>query len=191
MVLHYKGKYSGNESDLPVREHVENFVPFKEPQDLKSLAVIANAVALGLLVLFAVPPVILGREYFLRGDIGILLGAILPVLTLFPHEFLHALCFRGDVEMYTNLKQGMCFVIGTEDMSKARFVFMSLFPNLIFGILPYVVWLFCPSLLGFGIFGALCTSMGGGDYMNVWNALTQVPKGARICLSGLHSYWHN
>ena len=33
----------------------------------------------------------------------------------------------------------MLFVVGTETMSKGRFIFMSMLPNLIFGIVPYVI----------------------------------------------------
>ena len=32
--------------------------------------------------------------------------------------------------------------------------------------------------------------MGFGDYMNVFNALTQMPRGARTYLYGFHSYWY-
>lgn len=52
-------------------------------------------------------------------------------MIIFPHELLHALCFKKDVYLYTNLKQGMLFVIGTETMSKGRFIFMSMLPNII------------------------------------------------------------
>lgn len=48
------------------------------------------------------------------------LGSILSMLTLFPHELLHAICFREDVYLYTNLAQGMLFVIGPETMTRRR-----------------------------------------------------------------------
>ena len=32
------GKYSGRESDLPQREHPDGYVPFREPQDMKKMA---------------------------------------------------------------------------------------------------------------------------------------------------------
>ena len=38
-------------------------------------------------------------------------------------------------------------------------------------------------------FGVMAISAGFGDYMNVFHALTQMPKNARTYLYGFHSYW--
>ena len=122
--------------------------------------------------------------------IGWVLACFTPMAILFPHELLHGLCFREDVYLYTNWKQGMLFVVGPEDMSKGRFVFMSLLPNLVFGVIPYLVGLLFPHLTFLVVMGVLCTGMGAGDYYNVFNALTQMPRGARTYLYGFHSYWY-
>lgn len=190
MILHYMGKYNGEESSLPQREHPENSVPFKEAESMKQLAVIANVGSILLMILLAIPYILLGRESIRNGSIWNLLGWVLPLLTLYPHEILHALCFRKDVYFYTNLKQGLLFVVGTEDMSKMRFIGMSLCPNIVFGLIPYVIFLVHPAFPALGAFGLLCLSMGFGDYMNVFNALRQVPKGAKVYMSGMHSYWY-
>ena len=68
------------------------------------------------------------------------------------------------------------FVVGPEDMSKVRFIFMSLLPNLVFGLIPYVIFLAFPEQRFLGTLGALCLGMGAGDYYNVFNALTQMPS---------------
>ena len=120
----------------------------------------------------------------------IALGMLTAFLILFPHELLHAVCFKGEVELWTNLKMGMLFVIGTEDMSKARFVFLSLLPNLVFGWIPYAVFLIHPQWVFLGALGALSIPMGIGDYYNVYNCMTQVPEGALVYMSGMHSYWY-
>ena len=117
-------------------------------------------------------------------------GCIVSTLCLFPHEFIHAICFREDVYLYTNLKNGMLFVTGTEDMSKFRFVFMSLLPNFVFGFVPFILFMINPSWGFAGTLGALSIPMGAGDYLNVFNAIRQVPKGAKIYMSGMHSYWY-
>ena len=39
MKFHNAGKYNGDESSLPQREHPEGFVPFKEAQDMKKLSI--------------------------------------------------------------------------------------------------------------------------------------------------------
>ncbi len=33
-------------------------------------------------------------------------------------------------------------------------------------------------------------AMGFGDYINVFNALTQRPNGGKTYLNGFHSYWY-
>ena len=184
MKLTYAGKFSGDVNDLPKAPPHANAVQFREFDDPKKLAVFANGVCiLVLLVLFA--------GIFLRAGLrGLSLpGCILPMLTLFPHELLHAVCFRDRVWLYTNWQQGMLFVVGPEEMSRARFVFMSLLPNLVFGAVPYVLFLIHPAWTVLGTMGAVCLSMGTGDYYNVFNALTQMPKGAKTYLDGFHSWW--
>lgn len=190
MIFHYAGKFDGNESSLPQREHPANSVPFKEPKNMKKLAIIGNIGAIVVILILAIPYIILGKEYIKLDDTGLLVGSICSLLTMIPHEFLHAVCFKEDVYMYTNLNKGMLFVVGTEAMSKMRFIVMSLLPNIVFGLIPYLVFLIRPQLIGVGMLGAICVGMGFGDYINVYNALTQMPKGAKTYLCGMHSFWY-
>ena len=187
MRLHYKGKFDLDPESLPHGEHKPGAVKFREAADSKTLGVIANGLALVLLVVFGAALYLrCGREMF---D-GLGLGAGLSLLCLFPHEILHAVCFKEDVYLYTNWKQGMLFVVGPEDMSKARFVFMSLLPNLVFGFLPYASAMVFPHLTVLGSFGLVSLTMGAGDYYNVYNAVTQMPKGARTYLYQFNSWWY-
>ena len=121
MRFHYMGKYNGDPKSLPSREPVPGAVPFREPKDSKTLGIVASAIALPLMIGAAILYFVRCRETW-NGW-----GFILYFLSFVPHEFLHALCFQEDVYMYQNLKQGMLFVIGPEDMSKGRFIFMSHF----------------------------------------------------------------
>ncbi len=185
MKLIYKGKFDGNTDALPKKEHEKNAVKFREFDSMKKLAIFANVLAIVIMIIcFAI--------LMIRGN-GLLsisfFGAITPMLTMFPHEFLHAVCFKETVYMYTNFKQGLLFVTGTENMSKARFVFMSLLPNIVFGFIPFAIFLIFPSLSFFGTFGALTIGMGAGDYYNVFNCLIQVPRGGKIYAYGMNSYW--
>ena len=84
----------------------------------------------------------------------------------------------------------MLFVVGTEDMTKGRFVAMSLCPNVIFGFIPFMIFLIWPKLSPLGFFGVMAISAGAGDFANVFNCLTQVPRGGTVYLSGMHSYWY-
>lgn len=91
--------------------------------------------------------------------------------------------------MYTNFSSGLAFVVGNELMSKSRFVFMSLLPNIIFGFIPYIVGLVVPQNFWLVWFGSCGIATGAGDYINVINAIRQMPKGAKTYMKGFHSYW--
>lgn len=188
----YMGKYT-NEEVLPQRVHPEGYVPYKEPENTKKLAIVINIIAI-VITCFT------SALYFLRTTsagigidnayLGFMGGCLLSLLTLVPHEFLHGISMEGDVKMYQNLKQGMLFVISTDDMSKGRFIFMSMLPNLVFGFIPFIIFILFPSLTILGSLGAFCIGAGAGDYMNVFNTFVQVPSNAKVYMSGIHSYWY-
>ena len=185
MTFHYKGKFSMNPDDLPHLEHEPGAVAFKEPKDSKTLGLVASgiAVVIGIITVGA----LLWRGGIEAWDVW---GVFISLLSLVPHEFLHAICFKEDVYMYTNLRHGMLFVVGPERMSKSRFIFMSMLPNVVFGFIPFILFLIWPHLSLLGTFGALSISAGAGDFMNVFNALTQMPKGAYTYLHKFNSYWY-
>ena len=198
MKFHYMGKYDGNAESLPTREHEEGYVPFKEPSAEK-LPIVMNLLSFAITAALIVPLIIFGRAGvsdfiekfgvipFMLIFVGIcLVGTFIVIL---PHEFLHGTCFKGDVYMYTNLKQGLCFVVGPELFSKARFIIMCMLPNIVFGIIPYILWIIFPNLWYIGLWGAMAVGMGAGDYMNAVNALVQIPKGAKTYLHGMNSFW--
>lgn len=199
MKLIYGGAFDGDPESLPKREHLPGAVQFQEAEDMKSLAIIMNVLALVITVAMlalvgfwryrAVRSGALAEDALADGA-GSLVGVLLTLAAMFPHELLHASCFREEVTLYTNLKQGMLFVTGTETMSKGRFVLMSLLPNLVFGAVPFLVFLVMPQWGALGWFGALSLGAGAGDYYNVFNALTQMPRGARAYQYGMHTYWY-
>jgi hypothetical protein len=133
---------------------------------------------------------ILGIKYIPNNEVWMMIGGVCGGFSLFPHELLHAICYKKDVYMYNDLSHGLMFVVGTEDMSKGQFIFMCLCPNIVLGLLPYIAFLIFPHLVGVGLFGIICTGMGFGDYINVFNAIKQMPKNSKTYLSGMHSYWY-
>ncbi len=195
MKLHYKGKYNLNPEELPHGEHQPGAVKFKEVEDSKQMAIIGN-VGGTILILITVLAAYFRHKASLAGlDFwGTYAQFTVPILlsmaVLFPHELLHAICFKEDVYLYTNWKQGMLFVVGPETMSKGRFVFMSLLPNMIFGFIPFGLGMVFDGWFAVAAFGAMCIGSGFGDYYNVFNALTQMPKGARTYLYQFNSYWY-
>ena len=144
MKLHYKGKYDLNPESLPHGEHKPGAVRFKEAEDTKELAVIANVLCLVIMIVLAILVFVRCRHYIAGNIWQMLVGALASLAVLFPHELLHAVCFKGDVYLYTNWAQGILFVVGPETMSKARFVVMSLLPNIVFGFIPFIIGMVYP-----------------------------------------------
>lgn len=190
MKLHYKGKYDLNPESLPHGDHMPEAIKFKEASDSKKLSVIANSLGMVLIVIFIVPVLIRSKSYIPDSVWQLIAGSMASIIIAFPHEILHAICFRQDVYLYTNWSQGLLFVVGPETMSKKRFIFMSLLPNIVFGFIPYTIGLIFSSAFFFGVFGALAIGMGAGDYYNVFNAITQMPRGTRTYLYQFNSYWY-
>lgn len=190
MKLHYRGKYNLDPTTLPTCKHQPNAVKFKEVDSTKELADIANGIAIALMILLAIPVYLKYKGLLFDYFDEMMVGAMLPLLTMFPHELIHALCFKEDVYLYTNFKQGLLFVVGCETMSKHRFIFMSLLPNIVFGFLPYMISFLGIQYLTLAVLGVIAIGMGAGDYYNVFNALIQMPKGARTYLYQMNSYWY-
>ena len=190
MRIHYMGKYNLDPESLPHGDHMPGAVKFKEASTTKELAVIANLLSLAIFIVLLIISIICTGEYSFSNTIQWMAGCLLSLLILFPHELLHAVCFKEDVYLYTNLRQGMLFVTGPETMSKCRFIFMSLLPNIVFGIIPYLLGMLSSQYSFLLVFGMLSACAGSGDYYNVFNALTQMPKGARTYLYQFNSYWY-
>lgn len=193
MKLIFKGNFNGNPDSLPCNEHRENAVKYKEFDSPDKLAAVANllSVMIGAATIIAfILRCNINQNTLFSISIKLLWASILSLLSLIPHEFLHAICFKDKVYFYTYLKKMMLFVTGPEDMTKNRFIFMSLLPNIIFGLIPYIIAMINPSLVVLGFFGAASIAAGIGDYINVFNTIRQVPKGALIYSHGFNSYWY-
>ena len=128
--FHFAGRYNDDPNSLITHEHEPGYVPFKEAQTMNKLAVVMNGIA--IIITF----IVLALYYFLAKAPLNILGLIASIIVLVPHEFLHAICFEGDVYMYENLRKGMLFVVGPGTFSKAGFIFMSMLPNIVFGFIP-------------------------------------------------------
>lgn len=185
MKLIYKGKYNGDPNSIPHHEHMPNAQAFDEIHDVKKFGIIMNVASIVIAaLLFFLFSIIVGAKSF---DFN---GCILALISLLPHELLHACCFKKEVYLYHNLKNGLLFVTGPETMSKLRFIFMSMFPNIIFGFIPFILFLVNNNLTLLGSMSIFTIGMGLGDYYNVFNALKQMPKGSRTYMYKTASYWY-
>ena len=63
MIFHYAGKYDGDESKLPQKEHHPHAVQFQEPKDAKKLSLIVNIGCVLTMGLLAIPFLLLGIKY--------------------------------------------------------------------------------------------------------------------------------
>ena len=69
-------------------------------------------------------------------------------------------------------------------MKMKRFLFAVLS-----AFLPFLAFVINPDLHILGTLGLMSIPMGMGDYINVFNALTQMPRGSRTYLYKFNSYW--
>lgn len=195
--LIWKGKFNGVE-DLPIGELPKNAVRFEEPESAEELAKETRRFLIPV-VIFLIIVIFLRIKingFFGVSDVINIFGIILIPFSILPHEYLHAIFFPKDaeVEMWYSIKQRLALVTSTTAITKKRFIFLSLFPNIVFGFLPFIIWIFIPSYMSFisGIlftFGFISLIMGIGDFMNIYNTIKQVPKGAMTQISGFNSYW--
>lgn len=192
----FRGKFISLDQ-LPKADLPYNAIKFIEPDSPEKVK--RAAFAYSMLSLIPIVLIIIASLYFHGASFSInptqsyFLAVILPFLFVIPHELLLGLCFGegAEVEMYYSNR--MWFVVCTKPISKARFIWVCLCPNLIIGWLPLIVWAVFP-WIPFGntllIFSVLSITLGGADYMNAWNALRQMPKGSIHQLSGFQSYWY-
>ena len=191
MKLMYKGKYEGIVEEFESAKSVKNATKYKEAENLDEmgkLILIPSNVIQNVLLLIVI--LIVGFDNIVNTLIVFILAFIVSLLTMIPHELLHAICYRKKVYLYTNLKQLMLFIVGEDHLSKWGFIFMSMLPNVLFGFIPFILFLINNNLLFLGFLGSMCISYGTGDYYNVWNTLTQVPNGAKVFAKGHNSYWY-
>ncbi len=191
MKLIFKGKLK--KEAMPLAQLPEDAVMFKEPKTESSMLITSSFFTIPAVLFIAIFAFIKGITLTQVLTSLHPIGIVLSLLCIIPHEFLHAICFPKDsiVNLYASVS--MFCVQCTDPISKNRFIFMSALPNLVLGFLPMIAWLFIPNgtfadiILSFGSFNIL---MGVGDYMNIFNATVQMPKGTIQQLSGFNSYWY-
>lgn len=197
MNLVWKGIYKGKDQ-LPVGELPERAVKFKEPDSMLMLNVVASIFIIPVIMLVAIAYLIKSNLLGTSVDMNFinLWGILLAFSMILPHELLHAVLFPKDkeVELWVSPSAFTAFVVSTAPVSKGRFIFLSLLPNIVFGFIPLIIWIFVPEggtmteiLFSFAV---ISLSFGIGDYLNVFNAIFQMPKGSIQQLSGMNSYWY-
>ena len=191
MKLIYKGRYNGEIEEFESSKNIVNAIKYKEADTVEEMAKIitlpANIIQLVLLLIVFL---IVGVDNFDNTLSLLILSFFVSLLTMIPHELLHGICYKNKVYLYTNFKQLMLFVVGEDHMSKWKFIFMCMLPNIVFGFIPFIIFLINTKLVFLGMLGAMCISYGMGDYYNVWNTIMQVPTNGMVFSKGHNSYWY-
>lgn len=185
MKIHFCGKYNGDEKTLPHKESFDD-VLIKTPP---SKFVYSLVYKLVLICFFCIPFSLMVKESLMKSVLQIVLGIVCGYLSLYLHELLHALCFKKNVFCYFNFIKGNAFVIGTEDMTRSRYIMTCMLPNFILGIVPYSIFLVFSNYVFLGIYGIVCLITGYNDFRNIYNTLKYIPKNSTIYLSGLNAYY--
>ena len=76
MILHNGGKYNGDESILPKREHHPKAIQFKEIESMEKLSLITNVGCILTIIILAIPFILLAKEYIKDNAIWLALGGI-------------------------------------------------------------------------------------------------------------------
>lgn len=192
---------------LLITENPRNAVEFKECDSVGGVFVGGGIIALPFLILITLIMIycIVCQYKEQEGSViscAVLMGLFGIVMVLFAvqylHELLHAIFYprTAKKEIWYTKKGNALFVYCKAHITKKRFIWICLAPNVILGMLPFAIFVCIQGVISIYFFvPAIIISyftmiMGIGDYYNVYNALCQVPKGGIIYNNGLHSYWY-
>jgi len=194
--IKYRGKYI-KESQLNKDKLPSNAVIFKEPNSITSALLLGSIISLPIMICMTIGLVLkIGSINNIKLGVYIALPILVIILSLL-HEIIHGLCFPKEFEkeIWVKFNEGALFVYCNKQVSKKRFIWVCVSPNLILGFIPFL--LFIIGVFDFNnnisnLVGLISWSMtlgGIGDYLNIYNAVKQVPKNAYVFNYGFHSFW--
>lgn len=177
------------------------WIPMKEPKNLTSaillsipLMIVASMISIGVINIFS--SISLRDFGFTSGGISITINLSVIfgiVLLLIIHELLHLIFipnfFRSE-KTSVGLTLFGGFVITEEEISRSRYMLITIAPFMIISIIfPLVISAF--GLLTTTIkFLIILNSMGSSvDLLNLLLILKQVPKNATLKSNGSNTYW--
>ncbi len=179
------------------------WIPMKEPKNLVSaillsipLMIVASMISIGIINIFS--SISLKDVGFTSGGISITinLSVILGiVLLLIIHELLHLMFipnFMRSEKTFVGLTLFGAFVITEEEISKSRYMFITIAPfiiiSIIFPLILSVFGLLTTTLKLLIILNSIGSSV---DLLNFLLIRKQVPKNATLTCNGSNTYWKN
>lgn len=198
-----KGKFKSEDELINGKQLPDGAIQFKEGDSLQDAFIKGLLIGLPLFVVMIVSMIFRLRNvnYKLEMNIqtGITFATMIIILGILPyvHEFIHGFFYPLSAEkaIWKLQEQRAYFVYCDETVSKERFIVLSIAPAIILGIIPFVgVLIFAESIsaaciIATWIVSLIMTVMAIGDFANIYNAIKQVPKGAKVFNYGMHTYW--
>ena len=204
--IEFKGKLEGDieqiSSDKPLPE---GSVMFKEPETSDKAFVMGTLIASPLLLTMFIAGIVrvilvyrgLRGIKFGYGIAAFMIAMVAAYVSQYIHEYIHAFAMPKAVkkQIYVMPQNQMLFVYIEESVPKRQFLISVLAPAVILGIIPYIIWIISTPILpiyvsiGMVMYSFIMTVCAIGDYLNAFNCIRQVPKGAKVFNRGWHSYW--
>ncbi len=204
--IEFKGTLKGDVDQISSGKPMpKGSVMFKEPETSdKAFAqgmIFAGPLMLAMLIIGLVRIIkVFGPPHGMKFGsfmIAFLVSMVFIVVSQYIHEYIHAFVFSKDIkkQIYVMPQNQMLFVYVEDPVPKVNFLISVLSPAFILGIIPFIIWVFImphlPLAVSFGIviYTICMTGCALGDYLNAYNCIRQVPKGAKVFNRGWHSYW--
>lgn len=178
-----------------------NWIPMKEPKNITSaillsipLMIVAAIITIGVINIFSSISL---SDFGLNPDaisITINLSSVFGVILLLVlHELLHLIFipnFTKSEKTYIGITLFGGFVITEEEITKPRYIFITIAPFIIISIiLPLILSAFgllTPTLKFLIILNSMASSV---DLLNLLLIIKQVPKNATLKSNGPNTYW--
>ena len=188
-----------NFDDFPKSTLPDNAVKFVEANSKKTLYISYIKWVIIVAIIMEIIIHLICNIFHWNADIyeGVnYISIVLLIISIIPHEIIHLMGFGKGGFSNSTLYLGLviCAVHCTKPVSKRRFIFLSILPTLCFGVIPFAIWIIYIHNTDLGVillkFSFYSILAGCGDFINIKNAITQMPKGSMQQLSGMNSYWY-
>lgn len=198
-----KGNLKNEQQLIESSELPENAVQFKEGNEITDVLKIGGLIGLPILLVMLVVGIdrlsSINCKITLNLQFACIVIATLILFKVFIyiHEIIHCIFYPTGAKKYIwkDVKSGAYLAYCDAEVSKMRFIIISLAPVVLIGLFSYILWyIFAPVLMNeialcWLLFSWISVASSVGDFTNVYHTLKQVPKGARVRNYGYHSYW--
>ena len=187
-----KGKFKSEDELINGKQLPDGAIQFKEGDSLQDAFIKGLLIGLPLFVVMIVSMIFRLRNVNYKLEMNIQTGITFATMIII-HGIFYPL--SAEKAIWKLQEQGAYFVYCDETVSKERFIVLSIAPAIILGIIPFVGLLIFAELISAAciiatwIVSLIMTVMAIGDFANIYNAIKQVPKGAKVFNYGMHTYW--